>query len=131
MRRTIQASVSSYSVLPASTWRLPITPIASTNTAPRTAATKTKIKSQPGQKNDAGEATRPQLVIVCLPECGYWGAAQNAESETSRASSRLTGARRGNFGKSRKHDRRGRSRYDARSRGELRETGAAARTRGR
>jgi lipopolysaccharide/colanic/teichoic acid biosynthesis glycosyltransferase len=28
-----------------------------------------------------GEATRPQLVIVCpKSECGYWGAAQNAES---------------------------------------------------
>src|SRR5258706_9379407 len=51
--------------------------------APHTAATKTKIKPQAGQKNDAGGATRPQLVIVCLPECGYWGAAQNAESETS------------------------------------------------
>ena len=76
MRRTIQAGVSSYSVLPASTWRLPITPIASTNTARRTSATNTKIKPQPGQKNDASEATRPQLVIVWLPECGYWGAAK-------------------------------------------------------
>jgi hypothetical protein len=51
----------------ASTWRLPITPIASTNTAPRTAATKTKtktktkIKPQPGQNNDTGGATRPNL----------------------------------------------------------------------
>jgi hypothetical protein len=36
-----------------------------TNTARRTAATKTKIKPQPGQKNDADEATRPQLGIVC------------------------------------------------------------------
>src|SRR5258706_16469961 len=80
MRRTIQASLSSYLVLPAYTWRLPITPIASTNTAPRTAATKTKtktkIKPQAGEKNDASEATRPQLMIVCLPECGYWGAAK-------------------------------------------------------
>src|SRR5437899_2864927 len=50
--------------------------IASTNTAPHTAATKTKIKPQAGQKNDASEATRPQLVIVWLPECGYWGAAK-------------------------------------------------------
>src|SRR5712675_1684298 len=79
--------------------------IASTNTAPHSAATKTKIKPQAGQKNDAGGATRPQLVIVCLPECGYWGAAQNAESETSCACSRLAGARRGNFGNSRKHAR--------------------------
>jgi hypothetical protein len=47
----------------ASAWRLPITPIASTNTAPRIAATKTKtkIKPQPGQNNDTGGATRPNL----------------------------------------------------------------------
>jgi hypothetical protein len=41
MRRTIRASESSYSALPAFTWRLPITSIASMSTARRTAATKT------------------------------------------------------------------------------------------
>src|SRR5258707_5562004 len=42
MSGTIRASLSSYLALPASTWRLPITSIASMNTVRRTAATQTK-----------------------------------------------------------------------------------------
>jgi hypothetical protein len=44
MRFAVLVNVSSYSALPAFIWRLPITSIAVTNTARRTAATKTKTR---------------------------------------------------------------------------------------